>query len=239
MATYVQGTSGISDSRFDALTLSNVQSGNLVVASIVCLDTTVPTPTDPNSRVTWTAATSNLANGSANLKIFYGIAGSTGTVQCRTGNSDIGLCAMAEYSGVASSSTLDTNVTNGGTGESNSPSSGAATTDEAGLLLIGAVGYFAWSARTGSQGSGWTERQDAFDSIYMGQGIYLESIDSAANSTSYTATATMSQSVTWCCQMCAFRASGGASSTLVPFRRMNVLLRLCLSVLTLFGRLFR
>lgn len=30
-----------------------------------------------------------------------------------------------------------------------------------------------------------------------------------------------------------------ASSTRVPFRRMNVLLRLCLSVLTLFGRLFR
>lgn len=34
-------------------------------------------------------------------------------------------------------------------------------------------------------------------------------------------------------------AAGGASSTWVPFRRMNILLRLCLSVSTLFGRLFR
>lgn len=194
---------------FDA----SVGAGNLLVLGIYTDSSATITVSD-NRGNTWNLVYNTVVSGIGRIAFYYAqnvAAGSTTVTVTQTG-AFTGL-VVAEYSGIATTSSFD--QTNSGSAVSSSPSSGNVTTTQADELLVG----FATTEPgvTWTAGTNFTLR----DANSSGQ-LQLEDRIVSATGT-YAATFTMSASQRWGCGIATFKASaGGGGVTLINRAKCGV-----------------
>jgi len=239
MATYVQGNVAGNDAGSTSITttLTGVAAGNLIVIYVGWEGaTTTVSVSDGTSSFTGLDATSG-AGGDLWGRWFYLLSSTSGN---KTYTVTYG--ASRSYRRVAvmefnSSNTwaLDAGPSVGSVAGTN-PTSGNITTTGSEVVALGAcINYGSNTSESqtiGGSASAGNVQTEAGDSIVMWYRIATVSNGSAVSSPAW---------VTWVCDIVAFKAeAGGASSTPSLKRRLNILLRLCLSSFsTLFGRLLR
>jgi hypothetical protein len=187
---------------------ANNTAGNFLVAAVHIYNngggpgTVTVTDTQGN---TWVEAAGNYTYGGlGNESIWYvencKAGANTVTVSCTTnGGSNYPKLAIGEYSGVATSSSYDTQ--NHGTGSSTSANSGNITTATAGELLIGFSSWVSGSGSTWTLPGGWTSRQN-----HNSDGLVADQI---ATSGTYSFNPTIDASVTCGAYIAAFKAASG------------------------------
>ena len=163
--------------------------------------------TDTNGNVYQRAAQFNVTLDAVTTAIFYaeGIKGGSNTVRVTTNVAGTLRFAILEYTGVATSNSLD--VTAGAQGSSTAPNSGPLVTTSAGELLLNLV--MTASGGTVAAGSGFTIRQ----AVPVNPSAKL-AVEDQIQSTAGTAsgTATLSAGDTWGALFAAFRPASGGSA---------------------------
>jgi RHS repeat-associated protein len=144
------------------------------------------------------------------LAIFYAenIAGGANTITVTDTTPATLRIAILEYSGVATSNSLDVTAT--ATGTSVSPNSGSATTTANGELLVGMI--MAGSAATFTAGSGYTT-EEAVPAEPNTKLMVEDQIQAAAGTAS--ANASLATSDDWAAALATFKAASGTSIRLV------------------------
>jgi len=239
MFAYRQSAAGAaSDPGSDNVTLNSVQAGSLIVVffysfysggsygTVTCSDGTSLSECTP-------------AVGSYEyIKAFYQYSSGGGNkTYTITGEQDwYGVCAF-EFS-YAGSCELD--AQNQGYGDATgSVATGNITTTGAGseLVIACAVSYASYNLNTPRINN---VAADGSLDLAIGSGDGLAWYRIVSSAFTGNASCTDGDSGYWCVKVVSFKeAAGGASSTPLFRRRMNILLRLCLSAFNLIGRLLR
>lgn len=216
----------------------NVTSGRLIVVAVYGYDPTFSgltvTGISDTAGNTYHQAASYASDPALCQDIWYAynVTGNANNVVSVTFNRACvyKICAQHQYSGARTTSPLDTS-NNGTNGSGTSMSTGATTSNYDNSMML--AFYTISAIPTFTAGSGFTNRLNAL----LGQ---TEDDEDLGGSGSYGSTMTSGTSAAWCGIHSIFRQADAASSTPILKRRLNVLLRLCLSAITsLFGRLLK
>ena len=241
MATYVQGNVAGADAGSTSITttLTGVAAGNLIVVYVGWEGaTTTVTVGDGTSSFTGLDATSG-AGGDLWGRWFYLLSSTSGnkTYTVTYGASRaFRRVAVMEFNS-SNAWALDAGPS-GGSGASSNPQSGNISTTGTEDAVLGACLNYANSADMDPQIADTNATGNVSTTSGDGIGMWYRILTGTASNIHAQNNAGW---LFWVCDIVAFKAeAGGASSTPSLKRRLNILLRLCLSSFsTLFGRLLR
>jgi hypothetical protein len=172
---------------------SNVNGGNLLVATIATFGTSITVTLTDSAGRTWVQAGSTVTNGSTRIRIYYVAncaAGACTLTVTPSGNANVSI-GLHEYSGVTPVNPLTAVST--GTGTGTAVTTGVVGIDSSGDLIVGAssAGSFVTSI---TAGGGYTLRANLTGS---GDSVALGSEDNVSVSVGGVADFTFGGSVGW------------------------------------------
>ncbi len=167
---------------------------------------------------TWQSLTAAVQSGAHMSQVFYvenAIGGTKDGITCTQSSGISGTMAIVifEYSGLATTSSLDCQAQTAGTSNTSTLTGAACTTTNANDLVIGAAGLggdTTWSAGAGFTVEGSDARLALEDKVVAATGSQQPTIGTTTTATSWTFTTA------------AFKAAGGGGATPPPPQLMNM-----------------